>query len=220
MTMYVPRIYKASDRTWLRRVVAQYPFAALISNGPKAPYATHLPVICAPCAPSESEDLEGSTLFGHMNRANPHWDSLVDGADAQLIFTGPHGYVTPSVYQRDSVAPTWNYVSVHLRGKLQPVADFEETLKVVQLTVSTYEQKFGSGWEMDSSLDHYRRIGPAVGAFSFEVESADGMFKLSQEQNLETRRRVADHFSANHAGRGKELASFMREYSHGDYNNF
>ncbi|WP_438296459.1 FMN-binding negative transcriptional regulator [Streptomyces sp. HUAS TT7] len=214
--MYVPSIYQAEDRAWLRRIVEQYPLATLVTNGPQVPYATHLPMILSPDASSTDGGREGVTLLGHMNRANAHWDSLADGADAQLIFTGPHGYVTPAVYGTTPAAPTWNFVSVHLQGKLWPIVGFEETLEVVQLTVQAYEKDFGDGWEMESSLEYFRRIGPAVGAFRFEVESADGMFKLSQEKSPEIRQRVMDRFGADDTGRGRELATLMREFDYAD----
>ncbi|MEW2614794.1 FMN-binding negative transcriptional regulator [Streptomyces sp. NPDC047880] len=212
--MYVPTIYQAEDRTWLRRVVKRYPLATLISNGPRAPYATHLPVILSPDDTSGDGGLEGATLLGHMNRANPHWGALTDGAHAQLVFTGPHGYVTPTVYGTTPAAPTWNFVTVHLQGTLRLIPDFEKTLEVVRLTVKAYEKDFGDGWEMDGSLDYFRQIGPAVGAFHFDVQSADGMFKLSQEKDPEVQARVADRFGTGGNGRGTEIADFMREFQH------
>ncbi|MFE0190632.1 FMN-binding negative transcriptional regulator [Streptomyces sp. NPDC058989] len=217
--MYVPSIYQAEDPAWLRRIVEQYPLATMITNGPQMPYATHLPIIFSPDDASGDGSPEGATLLGHMNRANSHWDSLADGAHAQLIFTGPHGYVTPTVYETTPAAPTWNFVSVHLQGRLELIPTFEETLEVVQLTVQAYEKNFGDGWEMDSSLDYFRRIGPAVGAFRFQVESADGMFKLSQEKDPEVRERVADRFGAGDTGRGRELASFMRKFNQPDHSS-
>ncbi|MEU6126220.1 FMN-binding negative transcriptional regulator [Streptomyces sp. NPDC047123] len=210
--MYVPSIYQTEDRAWLRRIVEQYPLATLITNGPRTPYATHLPVIFSPDSTPQEDGPEGLTLLGHMNRANSHWDALAGGAHAQLVFTGPHGYVTPTVYETTPAAPTWNFVSVHLQGVLEPISGFEETLEVVQLTVEAYEKNFGDGWEMDTSLDYFRHIGPAVGAFRFRVDSADGMFKLSQEQSPDARRRVADRFGSGGSGRGMELAVLMREF--------
>ncbi|MBZ4319515.1 FMN-binding negative transcriptional regulator [Streptomyces huiliensis] len=220
--MYVPTIYQAEDRTWLRRVVERYPLATLITNGPEAPYATHLPVIFTPGgtpetgAPEtggpETGGPEGATLLGHMNRSNPHWEALADGVQAQLVFTGPHGYVTPAVYETTPAAPTWNFVSVHLQGTLRLIPDFEETLNVVRMTVQAYEKEFGDGWETEGSLDYFRQIGPAVGAFHFDVRSADGMFKLSQEKDPDVREKVAARFGTGGTGRGAELAAFMREF--------
>ncbi|MCI4039789.1 FMN-binding negative transcriptional regulator [Streptomyces sp. TRM75563] len=214
--MYVPPIYQAEDRAWLRHVVERYPLATVITNGPQAPYATHVPVIPGPDTTSWCDGPEGATLLGHMNRANSHWDSLTDGMHAQLVFTGPHGYVTPTVYETSPAAPTWNFVSVHLQGRLRPISDFEETLEVVRLTVEAYEKNFGDGWEMDSSLEYFRNIGPAVGGFRFDVESADGMFKLSQEKQPDTQRRIADRFGARTTGRPEELAFFMRQFTPAD----
>lgn len=217
--MYVPPIYQAANRAWLRQVVRRYPLGLLLTNGPRTPYATHLPVIFAPGQqeaaaqdPEGLEELAGVMLLGHMNRANPHWDALAEGMSAQLVFTGPHSYVTPTLYETTPAAPTWNFVSVHLQGTLHPFDSFEETLKVVRSTVEAYEKDFGDGWEMDTSLDYFRRIGPAVGAFRFEVESGDGMFKLSQEKEPEVRNRVSARLSDSETGARRELGTFMREF--------
>ncbi|GGS27116.1 hypothetical protein GCM10010252_77530 [Streptomyces aureoverticillatus] len=230
--MYVPPMYKSVGRGWIRQVMRRYPLATLVTNGPSVPYATHLPVIFAPGGEADPEgekaldgekgldsekapdadDLAGTTLLGHMNRANPHWGSLSDAMDAKLIFTGPHSYVTPTIYEQIPAAPTWNFVAAHVEGTLRLLPDFEDTLRVVRATVTQYERDFGDGWQMDESLDYFRMIGPAVGAFRFEVRSAHAMFKLSQEKDTEIQRRVADRF-ATESGSAHELALLMREFS-------
>ncbi|MFE2479297.1 FMN-binding negative transcriptional regulator [Streptomyces sp. NPDC059389] len=210
--MYVPPIYQPEDRGWLRRIIQRYPLATMVTNGERMPYATHLPVIFSPEDAAGTGGPEGTTLLGHMNRANSHWDSLTDGANAQLIFTGPHGYVTPTLYRTTPAAPTWNFVSVHVQGRLRLLRTMEETLDVVQRTVDAYEAAHGDGWQMDGSLDYFARIGTAVGAFRFEVESADGMFKLSQEKEPEVRSRVSERLSTTDAGPSRDLGHLMREF--------
>lgn len=207
--MFVPSLYQPKDPAWLRLVIADYPLAVLVTNGPEVPYATHCPIIVE-SEPPEGQGVVGATLLGHMNRANPHWSSLTNFVNAQLIFSGPHSYVTPAIYRTTPAAPTWDYISVHLRGTLCVITDFDETLQVVRRTVEVYEEAFGDGWDPQPSLDYFRSIGPAVGAFRIHVDDADGMFKLSQEKELETQDRVLARFAEAPSGTAKDLAEMMR----------
>ena len=210
--MFVPSRYRQPDRSWLVDVMADNPLALMTSNGApgEAPFATHLPVILAPeSAGGGSADLSGSTLLCHLNRANPHWSALADGTVVLLTFTGPHAYVSPTVYEFTPAAPTWNFTSVHVRGTVQKIDSIEETLGVVQATVRTFERRFGADWDMSGSVDYFRKIVPAVGALRVRVLGAEGMFKLSQEQSHEVRDRVRLSFSRNPCTRHRDVAALM-----------
>lgn len=208
--MFVPGIYRAPDPRWTRAIVSGYPLALLASGGPGAPYATHVPVIL-PGGPQAdpSADLVGTKLLGHMNRANPHWKALAGGSEALMVFSGPHGYVSPSVYGFEPAAPTWDFAAVHLRGGLSPMTAQEASLDLVVATVRAFEARFGDAWDPTASMDYFRRILPAVGAFSFQVDSVEAMFKLSQEQDAPTRERVADAFAVGAEPLRHELADLI-----------
>ncbi|MBQ1089392.1 FMN-binding negative transcriptional regulator [Streptomyces sp. B93] len=208
--MYVPAVYQAREGRQLVEVVSQYPLAVLMTNGPSTPFSTHLPVI--PASETDVDELVGSTLLGHMNRANPHWSALRAGIAAKAVFWGPNSYVTPMLYPSDPAAPTWNFVSVHVEGVLQPVHDDEETLAVVRRTAARLEGRFGAGWDQEGSLDYFRKILPGVGAFRLEVRSAQGMFKLSQDKEPAVRRRIREHFEADGTGPTRELGRAMRNF--------
>jgi transcriptional regulator len=173
----------------------------MASNGTPAdgPFATHLPVITDPRWEGHpAADLAGMHLLGHMNRANPHWAALETGTAILLTFTGPHAYVSPTVYGFTPAAPTWDFTSVHVHGVVEKIESMDDTLGVVQATVQAFEKGFGDSWDMSASLDYFRKIVPGVGAFRVQVTKAEGMFKLSQEQRPEIRERVVQSF----AGRG------------------
>ncbi|MBK3562595.1 FMN-binding negative transcriptional regulator [Streptomyces sp. MBT62] len=211
--MFVPSQYSEPDGSWMVDLLRSNPLALMVSNGAAsaAPFATHLPVIPDPDGTGEwSADLSGAVLLGHMNRANPHWRALGDGGISLLSFTGPHAYVSPTVYEVTPAAPTWNFTSVHVRGVVEKIDSTEETLEVVQSTVRAFEADFGAAWDMTESLDYFRKIVPAVGAFRLTVSGAEGMFKLSQEQEPEVRDRVQREFSRRECGRHRETAAFMR----------
>ncbi|MEU0214017.1 FMN-binding negative transcriptional regulator [Streptomyces sp. NPDC006265] len=194
--MYVPPIYRSPEPSRLRCVVRDHPLAVMVTNGPGVPYATHLPIVSPPGS-ADAGELVGTTLLGHMNRANPHWSALGDGVCSRLLFSGPNGYITPSLYRTTPAAPTWDFVAVHLEGTLRLLEGRDETLRVVRRTVEVFEQDFGDGWDMEPSLDYFRQIGVGVGAFEFRVTAAEGMFKLSQEKDVAVRARIAERCPAD-----------------------
>ncbi|GLF99163.1 FMN-binding negative transcriptional regulator [Streptomyces yaizuensis] len=214
--MFVPHQYREPDASWMADLVRRNPLALMMSDGGpgEAPLATHLPVIRNPgeavADPSgEPTGLSGAVLLGHMNRANPHWAALRTGTPVRLAFTGPHAYVSPTVYDITPAAPTWNFTSVHLRGSVERIDSLEETLAVVQDTVRAFEAEFGADWDMTESLGYFRKIAPGVGAFRVRVTAAEGMFKLSQEQRPEIRERVRESFSGRGCARHLETADMM-----------
>jgi transcriptional regulator len=204
--MYVPRLYEAAREEWLHMVVRDYPLAILVTNDSDVPAATHLPIVFPD---GDIADLAQSTLLGHLNKANPQWDALVRGTRGVLIFTGPGSYITPKLYRTEPAAPTWDYVSVHLTGRIHAISDREETLDVVKRTAREYEKRFGEGWDAEGSLEYFREIGPGVGAFRFEVESVQAMFKLSQEKSTPVRQRVINSLRVSESGAARDLAKVM-----------
>ncbi|MEV1092381.1 FMN-binding negative transcriptional regulator [Streptomyces microflavus] len=208
--MFVPTLYRPPDSSWMIDVVRDHPLGQLTSNGApgEVPFATHLPVI-PESFDTETADLSGSVLLCHLNRQNPHWSALRSGDPVLLTFTGPHGYVTPSVYAYTPAAPTWNYTSVHVRGTVEKIDSAEETLDVITATVRAFEGRFGSDWDMSESIGYFRKILPGVGAFRVQVTGADGMFKLSQEQTGEVRDRVRSSFDARQGTRCRAVAGLM-----------
>ncbi|WP_240677896.1 FMN-binding negative transcriptional regulator [Actinacidiphila soli] len=202
----MPPIYASHDHTRLQRVVRGHPLAILVTNGPRAPYATHLPVVDSPRS-RETDDPVGTTLLGHMNRANPHWASLSDEMSARLVFSGPQSYITPTLYQTTPAAPTWDFVAVHLEGTLRLLDGLEETLRVVRRTVEVFEHDFGADWDMEPSLEYFRQIAVGVGAFEFRVTAAESMFKLSQEKDATVRERIAENVSPEIAALISDLSA-------------
>jgi transcriptional regulator len=209
--MFVPRVYREPDSSWMVDLVRKNPLALLVTNGgAEGPFATRLPVIPDPATTgAEFTELQGATLLGHMNRANPHWQALEDGTTALLAFIGPHAYVSPTVYEKTPSAPTWDFTSVHVRGVVERIDTLDETLGVVQSTVRAFEAELGTGWDMTPSIGYFREIVPDVGAFQLTVSKATGMFKLSQEQPPEVRDRVRRSFAQRESGLCREVAAFM-----------
>ncbi|MEG3631626.1 FMN-binding negative transcriptional regulator [Streptomyces poriticola] len=210
--MFVPRHYREPDGSWIADLIRQNPLALAVINGSAddGPFATHLPVIPDPRTTGEwPDDLVGATLLGHMNRANPQWRALSTGDVVLLAFTGPHAYVSPSVYGTTPAAPTWNFTSAHVRGVVEKIDSIEETLDVVRATALSFEARFGADWDQSESIGYFREIVSGVGAFRIAVTGSQGMFKLSQEQPAEVRERVQKSFGARECSRHRDTAELM-----------
>jgi transcriptional regulator len=206
--MFVPRIYQVDEERWPIEIIDRYPLAVLTTNGIDVPHTTHVPVVLPP----HHDRLVGAELIAHMNRANPHWAALSDGQAAKLVFHGPQGYVTPSVYHVAPAVPTWNFVVVHLTGTVALSEDVHEILSVVTATARTLERRFGVGFDVDQAADHHAHIAPGVGAMRFRVAKVEAMFKLSQEKDASIRSRVVEWFEDNHTGSHTDLAELMRKF--------
>lgn len=215
--MFVPNHYEGDPAAALA-VVRANPLATLVTSADPVPFATHLPVV----VPRETDlalrdgpqDLVGRRLIGHLNRANPHWSRLADGATSGLlIFRGPGGYISPTVYGYTPASPTWNFVSVHVQATITPLPAGEQTLGVVRRTVEELEGRFGHGWDMTDSLGYFEQIVPGVGAFEIAVEKVEGMFKLSQELAGPVREGTIHHFGSSSQGTHRELACWMERFT-------
>ena len=87
-----------------------YNFAIVVSVKEDIPIATHLPFVI--------EERENEiVLISHMSKANEQWKTISD-KDVLVIFSEPHAYISPSLYEQQQNVPTWNYVAVHAYGKM------------------------------------------------------------------------------------------------------
>lgn len=173
-------------------LVRENPFALVVSavNGP--PVATHAPVLVESVA---DDTLVGGTLLGHMARINPQWRDFVGSPEILLIFSGPHGYVSASVYDADPAVPTWDYAAVHLTGTVELITDPDGTLDVVEQTVATVESTRPQPWQPSArSRERFVSLLSGVTAFRVRVTRQHSLFKLSQDGDDDRRRRVRDEF--------------------------
>jgi transcriptional regulator len=185
--------YAAPSAAHELELVRRNPFALVVSDG-NPPVATHTPVLLTN---------EGATLLGHMAKANPHWKSLT--GQVLVVFSGPHGYVSPSAYGYTPAVPTWNYAAVHVTGTAELIEDREETLAVVEHTVLAAESGRDPGWDMASSRGRFAELIGGVVAFRIQVHTIRGNFKLSQDMPADVRARVRTDLRAHDYGPVAEL---------------
>lgn len=178
-------------------LVRTNPFALVVSAAGGPPVGTHAPVLIE----REAEGtFVGATLLGHLAKANPHWRTWEPDTEVLVVFTGPHGYVSPTSYAVDPAVPTWDYAAVHLTGRIEIITD---VLDVVERTVAAMEAPRTPSWRpTPASREVFGKLVPGVVPFRVHVTAEERLFKLSQDKDDELRERV-------HRDADPELAALM-----------
>ena len=188
--MYIPKLYREEDREKILEFLKQNNFPALVTYDGEKPTATHLPV-------EVLENENGSlTILGHMSRANPQWRSFGE-QEVLLIFQGAHTYISPRWYDHVNV-PTWNYMMVHVYGKVRLV-EGEELHSLLSRLVKNHEEP--TAYDLESlPQDFVQKEMNGVVGFAVDVTRVDSGYKLSQNRNDEDHENIIRELK----GRGDE----------------
>ena len=183
--MYTPAAFREDDRQVLHRIIRQHSFATLVTVEGGVPVASHLPFVL------DEGKGELGALRGHLARANPQSAALSRGEDVLVVFSGPHGYVSPSWYADRPRVPTWTYVAVHVYGTPR-VTTREELRLLLGAMVEENEARLAEPWRMASLPASYldEMLGHIVG-FEIAIRRIEGKLKLSQNRGVEEQRLVA-----------------------------
>ena len=92
--------------------------------------------------------IENERLIGHVARANPHWKSAP--CAALVVMAGAEAYVSPNWYPSKAAhgraVPTWNYVTLHVRGTL---TTFEDAARLEAVVARLWETLYQPGKHRD-----------------------------------------------------------------------
>ena len=206
--MYVPRAFAENDTATLHEQMQATPLPVLITHGSQGLIASHVPLLLNP-----DEGTHG-TLYGHLARANPHWQALAEGAEALVIFAGEQAYISPSFYPSKAVdgksVPTWNYLAVHAYGQAEVFDDAERLLALVSRLSSKHEANRPDPWAVsDAPRDYIDSMLKAIVGFSLPISRLIGKRKLSQNRSAADQIGVRDGLLANSNSHDHALAHLM-----------
>ena len=183
--MYIPNAFRKDDLEQLVAFMRANSFATLVSVLDGAPFASHIPLLVR-----RQEDVV--QLIGHLAKPNPQWKAFGSG-ESLAIFTGPHAYISPSLYEKRESVPTWNYIAVHAYGipRTLTLADSPQALEeALNGLIEAYDPSYRSQW--DELSEKYREgMMNGIVAFEMTVTRLEGKYKLSQNRGQADQRRVA-----------------------------
>ena len=137
-------------------------------------------------------------MRGHVARANPVWKA--GEGEALAIFLGPHAYVSPSWYpskaETGKAVPTWNYITVHAKGRIRWIQDADWLRAHVTALSDAHESPRPEPWKVGDAPESYiDALLRAIVGFELEITQLDGKYKLTQNRDAADREAVRDAYA-------------------------
>ncbi len=208
--MYLPKGFRQDNVDEMKAMMKAYPFATLVTTGQHGMDANHIPLILKEVAAGEH------VLWGHIAKANPLWQELDNSAHVLVIFHGPNGYVSPNYYptkqEHGKVVPTWNYVAVHVRGRLAFIHEDKWKLEMLNSLTQQHESQQKDPWSVSDAPKEFTQslLGAIVG-FEIKVTAMEGKWKAGQNQPNKNRQGTIDGLSVSPNPADKKMAQVMAD---------
>jgi predicted FMN-binding regulatory protein PaiB len=182
--MYPPRYYLESDEEKIYCVIETCSFATLISRTEDDIIVTQLPLIL------DRQRGEYGFLIGHMDRNNPHTRYL-NSEKVFVIFHGPNAYISPNVYE-SSQLPTWNSISVHVKG-VPRITESKESVRDSMIKMVSFLETGKNRYVLDKENSKMQSLLGYVIGFEIEILEMIGRFKLSQNKGTKDMQLAKEH---------------------------
>lgn len=198
--MYIPDLYKNENQHEIEQFLHENGFAILINQTNGKLWGTHTPLF-----------LESDTpiLSGHISRENPQAQSLQNGDEILAIFTGPHTYISSSWYDHENV-PTWNYIAVHVYGKIR-LLDYDETVASLKKLVDKYEKPQQNPIRVEDLSEKTMRQARGILAFEIEITDIQAKKKLSQNRDDKNYENIINQLEKSNDNSDQQIAIEMRK---------
>ena len=111
--MYNLPYHEETNQQVIHEFIEKYPFAFLTGcDANQQPVATQVPLFL-------EEVNNQMVLRGHFMKNTDHYLAFGQSPIVLAVFTGKHTYVSATWYSNPNIPSTWNYMSVHARGKIK-----------------------------------------------------------------------------------------------------
>jgi transcriptional regulator len=171
--MYLRPAFVETDLDRITSLIRAHPFGVLVTHGAAGMDASHIPFVV---------ERHGDTLVltGHLAKPNAQCAQL-DGGTALAIFSGPHGYISPSWYKTQPSVPTWDYAAVHIHGTLEPMANHTAMLEHLA------EGDPGHFTVHDLAERYRDAMFAGIRSFRLPASRIEAQWKMSQNRSVDDR---------------------------------
>lgn len=172
--MYIPELYKNENQEDIQNFIHQNGFGILVNQTEGKLWATHIPLLL--------EVKNGKQiLVGHVSKENPQAQSFKTNQEVLAIFSGVHTYISSSWYDHENV-PTWNYLAVHVYGKVQ-LHSLDESIEALKKLVDKYEAKSEKPVRVEDLSKKTMLQARGIVSFEIEITAMEAKKKLSQNRD-------------------------------------
>jgi transcriptional regulator len=204
--LYIPKYFEINDLSRIKEFLDSYGFGLLINNAQDDLTGTHLPFLY------EANEGDKGVLYTHVARNNPQWQSLSPDKKVLAVFSGPHGYISPSWYSSNPAVPTWDYTAIHIYAYPELIEDKEKLNDLLTKTANFYEKQNGTDWKPDFTGDYYQKLAQAIVGIKLKIVDIQASFKLSQNKSAEDKNKVIAALKAKGNPKSMELSELIKKY--------
>lgn len=200
--MYIPDLYKNENQTEIEKLIHENGFAILVNQTNRKLWATHIPLLL------ENKN-EKQFLVGHVSKLNPQAESFKTNDVVLAIFSGSHSYISSSWYDHENV-PTWNYLAVHVYGKLK-LHSYEESIEALKRLVDKYEAKSKNPVRVENLSEKTMREARGIVSFEIEITAIESVKKLSQNRDDKNYKNIISELEKTNDNQAIEVAKEMKK---------
>lgn len=131
--------------------------------------------------------ISNTTLLGHLSKNNPLIKAVKEKPEVKVIFSGPHGYISPR-WHNEQVVPTWNYVTVSLTCSLNFIDNASDKLTAMEKISHHFDPLWDFGeFNRVNNAKMVQQMLSAINIFTLDIIDVNSKFKLSQNRSIECR---------------------------------
>lgn len=201
--MYTPEIYKNENQEEIKKFLQENSFGILINQTNGKLCATHIPLELE--TNNEGKDI----LCGHISKENPQWIGFTDNDQILAVFSGPHSYISSSWYDHENV-PTWNYVAVHVYGKIK-IIEGEAVIESLKKLVDKYEKKSENPVRVEDLSTKTMMQSRGIVAFEIEITEIQATRKLSQNRDKKNHQNIISELEKENTNQSIAIANEMKK---------
>jgi transcriptional regulator len=211
--VYSPKAFIEDRLPVLHGAIREIAFGSLVTAGEGSIEASHLPFVLVP------EEGPLGTLYTHVARPNDHVSR--HPGEVLAIFTGAHAYISPNGYPGKAThhreVPTWNYVAIHVRGRVETYTDPARLRShLVGLTgQSEAASAQPMAWKVDDApADYVAANLRAIVGIRLPIDRIEGKWKLGQNRSIEDRLGAAALLAVRIGDNEQAIARAMVDSTH------
>lgn len=201
--MYIPELYKNENPEEIKSFLKNNSFGILVNQTEEKLWGTHIPL-------ELETNLQGKeVLFGHISKENPQSDSFENNKEVLAIFNGPHSYISSSWYDHENV-PTWNYIAVHVYGKVRVITG-KEMLFAMKKLVDKYEVSSKNPVRIENLSPEIMCQISGIVAFEIEITEIQAVKKLSQNRDDKNHKTIISELENQNNSNSNAIADAMKK---------
>lgn len=174
---YPPNYHRQNDEAALFEAIEAIMQGTLVVSGGDGLDFSYVPFML---------DRERRCLIGHIAAVNPQGDAM-DGKIVDVVFHGPHAYISPQLYENTAV-PTWNYVNVEVHGRARTIRETDQKRELLRRLTHFMEGTNAETW-LRQNHDRMEKLLNGIVGVEIAIEKIRGRFKVSKNYDVAHQRK-------------------------------